>query len=76
MPTPDLLVIDPKPDGIFLLRHTLEGGFGGDTWHRSVDEAKGQAEHEYGPGIEWLPIPADEGDAVAFALRTARASSR
>lgn len=69
LPDADLLVIDERPDGVFLLRCTATGEFGGDTWHRSVDEAKAQAAHEYGPGIAWAPIPGTESDPVAFAIR-------
>jgi hypothetical protein len=74
MPQADLVVIDPQPDGIFLLRHTLTGAFGGDTWHQSIDEARDQALREYGGEIEWLPIPDGEPDAVAYVLRAAEAT--
>jgi hypothetical protein len=69
MPPADVLVIDDRPDGIFLFRCTAAGEFGGDTWHRSVDEAKDQAAYEFGPDVRWRPIPETESDPVAFAIR-------
>ena len=36
------LVIEEKPDGIFLYRYGIGGVFAGDTWHKSIDDAKHQ----------------------------------
>jgi hypothetical protein len=72
MPQADLLVIDRRPEEIFLFRHTLTGESGGDTWRRSVEEAKSQADWEYGEAIEWLSIPDDEPDVAAYALSAAK----
>jgi hypothetical protein len=70
----NLVVIEAQAGGTFLLRHTLTGAFGGDTWHQSIDEARDQAERECGGEIEWLPIPDGETDVVAYALRAAEAT--
>jgi hypothetical protein len=70
MPDPDLLIIEERPDGIFLFGYTASGEFAGDTWHQTIDDAKAQATFWYGPDIHWSPIPADETDALAFAIRS------
>jgi hypothetical protein len=69
MPQPDLLMIDERPDGIFLWRYTASGDVAGDTWHRSIDEAKEQAAYEFGRDLAWSPIPETESDPVAFAIQ-------
>jgi hypothetical protein len=51
MPAADLLVIEERPEGVFLFRYTSDGEFGGDTWHLSVAEARDQAAHEYGDRV-------------------------
>jgi hypothetical protein len=33
LPPPQLLVIEERQDGFFLLRYTESGAFAGDTWH-------------------------------------------
>ena len=42
-----LLVVEEKPDGIFLYRYAADGSYAGDTWHTDIDEAKQQASFEY-----------------------------
>ena len=46
---------------------------GGDTWHASVDEARAQAEYEYGESLllPWLDVPEEIPDAHQFAVRYA-----
>ena len=61
------LVIEESPDGIFLFRYGAGGGFVGDTWHLSVDDAIHQAAYEYGDGIqEWDDVPANIEDVITF----------
>jgi hypothetical protein len=61
------LLIECKADGIFLVRFGAAGEVAGDTWHESLEDAKGQATSEYGRDIEWVRVPADVEDVVAFA---------
>jgi hypothetical protein len=64
------LVIEEKPDGIFLYRYGAEGAFAGDTWHMNVEDAQHQASYEYGDQVqEWIDIPAEVEDVVAFGLQ-------
>jgi len=52
--TPSHLVIEFKPDGVFLVRLTDHGKIVGDTWHATVEEAKEQATFEFGESLgEW-----------------------
>lgn len=63
------LVIEEKPDGIFLYRYEAKGECVGDTWHMSVDDAKHQAVYEYGDEVKaWIDIPPEVGDVVAFGM--------
>lgn len=72
LPSPDVLVIAQEGDGsIFLYRMTRNGGAAGDTWHQSVDDAKYQAEYEYGEVLgEWQAIPEAVADARDFAVES------
>src|SRR5882724_196945 len=55
LPSPDVLVIEQEGEGsVFLYRMTRTGEPGGDTWHQSIDDARHQAEYEYGEVLgEW-----------------------
>jgi hypothetical protein len=69
LPWPRVLLVEEKPDGIFLFRFSQDGRFGGDTWHMSIQDAKAQAEYEYGDALgEWKQVPQEIVDPVAFAL--------
>jgi hypothetical protein len=67
-----LLIVDDDP-GAMLFRYTTAGEFGGDTWHPTVDQARAQAEFEYGEAllVPWLPVPDDVENAHDFAIRYA-----
>lgn len=72
LPWPRVLVIEKKPDGIFLFRFTEDGTCVGDTWHMSPEDAEAQAESEYGPHLsEWKEIPDSFDDPVSYALENA-----
>lgn len=72
MAVPRVLVVESRADGVFLDRYDEAGEEAGDTWHRSIEEAKAQAQTEYGENLgAWTEVPSAEGDAVAFALRLA-----
>src|SRR5437867_208934 len=69
MPSPSVLIIEEKKDGIFLNRFASNGQYAGDTWHRSLEEAKEQAEMEFGGHIsEWKEVPPEIDDPIPFAL--------
>src|SRR5580704_9040006 len=42
------LVIEPQLDNWVLYRLDADGGFVGDTWHGSLEDALGQAKKEFG----------------------------
>jgi hypothetical protein len=68
--TPVLIVIEEKADGIFLLRFTPSGNVVGDTWHRTVEEAKEQASFEFRDFLsDWKSVPPDVEDIVSFYLK-------
>jgi hypothetical protein len=57
----------PDPDGFYLFTFGPDR-FEGDTWHRTVEDAKHQAIHELGSGAShWQPIPATVADVREFA---------
>lgn len=76
MPSPRVLVIDEDSEGgVFLYRLTSNGGDAGDTWHPDVQEAKHQAEYEYGNAIgHWIAVPGSVNDAREFAVRSINGS--
>jgi hypothetical protein len=39
--------IEERNEGYFLMRFTEQAEFAGDTWHQTLEEAKGQAHFEY-----------------------------
>ena len=68
LPRPQLLIIEEQDDGIFLYRFTMDGGFGGDTWHATMEDAKHQASYEYGEAVgEWRVIPPEAKDSLEYA---------
>lgn len=69
LPAARVLLIEEKDDGIFLTRFSIDGIYAGDTWHTTLDEAKGQAVFEYGPLLsDWRELPSDVLDPIAFVL--------
>ena len=61
-----VLLIEEKDDGIFLYEFRSDG-FIGDTWHRTVAEAKAQAKYDFGDGVSpWQEVPPEIADPVAF----------
>lgn len=68
---PAILVIDASASdqfSVFLFRYDAQGDFAGDTWHLSIDEAKEEAESEYGDAVSaWMSVP--EGiEPISFGL--------
>jgi hypothetical protein len=69
------LVIEERPDGVFLYRYNAQGVCVGDTWHMSVDDAKNQASYEYECLVQyWTDVPSEVEDAVDFGLNWIRAN--
>ena len=69
------LIIEQKPDGFFLYRYNDKGECVGDTWHMSIDDAKGQADSEYGANKQpWQLVANEDGDVVNIALGVLKAS--
>jgi hypothetical protein len=66
LPVPQLLVIETRSDGYFLIRYTDGGAFAGDTWHESFEDAVSQSQFEFG-AADWTEVPEAEPDAVRFA---------
>jgi hypothetical protein len=67
LPAARFLTIELTAEGFFLFRFAEDGAFAGDTVHRSVEEAKDQANYEYGNALgEWLDIPDDASDAIGW----------
>ena len=66
-----LLVAGADPDAM-LFRYTAFGELGGDSWHLSVDDARAQADDEYGDALlPWEPVPDEVTDAHAYAIKFA-----
>src|SRR5437879_6059838 len=66
---PDILIIEEKPDGIFLIRYTFDNTEVGDTWHITIEDAKHQAEFEYGKSMDkWRKLPKEIKDPVPYIL--------
>ena len=73
MPPARFLLIEQNTDGTFLIRHSQTGEFCGDTWHESIEDAKNQAEYEFGSAVQrWIAIPDGEADWLDFAARQFR----
>lgn len=71
MPWPRVLLIEERPDGVFLDRYDEHSRPGGDTWHMNLQDAQDQAEEEYdGMLTEWREVPPeiDDEQLVSFAL--------
>jgi len=62
------LVIEQKPDGVFLFRLDAGGECVGDTWHETVADAKDQALYEFRDRVQpWAEIPQGT-DIVSWCL--------
>jgi hypothetical protein len=71
LPRAHVLIIEEESEGFLLLRYSERGQYAGDTWHDELEAAKAQAEFEYPNSIgEWLTVPAEITDCVAFALQS------
>jgi hypothetical protein len=73
LPLPDVLLLESSEDsGVMLFRYTSQGESAGDTWHKSITEAKEHAIFEYRDAVgRWFEVPADVTDAHAYAVQCA-----
>jgi hypothetical protein len=63
LPAARVLIIRELDRQIFLYRYDEAGAFGGDTWHQTVEDAKHQADFEYGPlQTAWRETPPELQD--------------
>jgi hypothetical protein len=71
------LVIETSSNGVFLYRYNDKGECVGDTWHMTVDDARHQADYEYGGLLqEWQDVPEQVEDAAFFGLTRLSEASR
>jgi hypothetical protein len=75
MPPPDVLMILEQQDGVFLYGYTLTRQPAGDTWHRTIEEAKEQARFAHGDAISWRVIPESVTDPLEFAVSESASSN-
>jgi hypothetical protein len=76
MEWPRVLLIHSEDDGVFLDRYTSSGAPAGDTWHQSVEQAKRQAEDEYGALLSaWVPVPSDVKDEELMVFAETHAAT-
>lgn len=69
---PVLLLIEEESDGAALYRYTADGQLVGDTFHDTLDDARGQARFEYGEtAYDWKEVPDGIDDPVSFGLKNA-----
>lgn len=73
LPAAAFVVLDTSSEGVFLYRYDSEGRFAGDTWHKSVEEAKHQAAYEYSVSDgDWRVMPSGTRDPVEYVLKFVR----
>jgi len=69
LPLPRVIVLEGEAGSVTLNRFTADATPVGDTWHQTVDDAKHQAEYEYGDALgAWIEVPIEASDAVDYAL--------
>src|SRR5258708_571348 len=72
-PTAAFLVIEEKPDGVFLYRFSATGECVSDTWHMNIDDAKHQASYEYERVLlSWEDVPQEILDVAEYGLARTR----
>ena len=69
MPRADVVLIEDDGDSAMCYRYAGNGGFGGDTWHESLEDALSQLEFEYGAAVgDWREVPAGVENAHAYVV--------
>jgi hypothetical protein len=76
MAFPEVVALECGTQNCMMYRYRANGEFCGDTWHQSVEDAKLQAQFEYGNALgKWFPVPASESDVREYAIRFAAQES-
>lgn len=71
LPVADWVLMDLNKDGVFLIRYSDGGEFGGDTWAPNREVAVEVAADEFGLNeSDWIEVPENVADPIGFA-RTA-----
>lgn len=69
LPYPRFLLFEERVSGVFLFRFTRDRQYAGDTWHKGIEDAKRQAEYEYGDLLgELRTVPDEVKDVLAYAM--------
>lgn len=67
---PDLLLLEEKEDGCYILRLRRDGTVITDTWHKTLEEAISQAEFEYGDRLgKWKAVPLGVEDVARYVSK-------
>jgi hypothetical protein len=62
LPVPARVEISEEAGAFYLLHFDAQGTCFADTWHQTLEEAKRQAEFEFGISAgEWIPVPSETG---------------
>ncbi len=70
LPIANVVIIEKRQGAIYLERYTNDGQWGGNTWHKTIEDAKYQAKFEYKDSlIKWVEIPDYISDPVEYALK-------
>lgn len=71
MPEAEWVVMEMNKDGVFLIRYSDSGEFGGDTWSPTRELALEVAADEYGlHERDWIEVPDNVADPVGFGRTT------
>lgn len=72
LPIAGVVIIEKRQGAIYLERYDNDGQWGGNTWHKTIEDAKNQAKFEYGDSlIKWIEIHESVNDPVKYALEAA-----
>ena len=66
MPPTRFLIVQETAEGLFLIRHSLDGEYAGDTWHEDLANLKKQVQFEFECAIDWASFPYGVADPIEF----------
>ena len=70
------LLLEARDDGVFLERFAADGTEINDTWHVSVEDAKEQADFEFGYLLgDWREVPRHINDVASFLRNESKRQS-
>ena len=73
MPRAGVVLIEDDGNSAMCYRYAADGGFGGDTWHESIEDALAQLEFEYGSAVgDWRDVPPEITDAHTYVVEQLR----